>query len=188
MFYFIFAVGGCRRHPRLSWISSSMRTRAQFKDVQKSGRTINKDWPQYWDYARHCGSIYGMVVGMPNGGGTKRSTASTGEMMTDQEKCNCAAMGETYGVGAQSTSPQPMSPTDPLIASMGMSLLNLQGLTPMLFNTKRASGAPIIIPCSAPITHIDLIASSSDISCKPVTLSTRQRTTRSTFHHHTHSR
>jgi len=57
--------------------------RAYFKDVRKLGRTINEDWPQYWDYARRRGSIYGTVVGMPNGSGTKRSTASTGEMMTD---------------------------------------------------------------------------------------------------------
>jgi hypothetical protein len=40
--------------------------RTYFKDVRKSGRTINEDWPQCWDYVRHRGSIYGMVVGMPN--------------------------------------------------------------------------------------------------------------------------
>jgi hypothetical protein len=60
-------------------------------------------------------------------------------------------MGETYGVGAQSTSPQAMSPIDPLIASVSLPMavdgyepawstmpfsFKLTGLTPMLFNTK----------------------------------------------------
>jgi len=113
---------------------------------------------------------------MPNGGGTKRSTASTGEMMTDQEKRNRAATGETCGVGAQSTSPQAMSPADPLIASVSpptavdgyeparsTTPFSLTGLTPTLFNMKRASRAPTIIPRSAAITRIDLIASAERI-------------------------
>jgi hypothetical protein len=148
--------------------------RAYFKDVRKSGRTIKEDWPQYWDYARRRGSIYGTVVGMPNGGGTKRSTASTGEMMTDQEKRNLAATDEKYG--AQSTSPQAMSPADPRIASASpptavdgyeparsTTPFSLTGLTPTLFNTKRASRAPTIIPRSAAITRMDLIASAERI-------------------------
>ncbi|KAG8724697.1 Bud site selection protein, Revert to axial protein 1, partial [Ceratobasidium sp. 395] len=40
--------------------------RAYFKDVRKSGRTIREDWPQYWEYARRRGSIYGHVVGLGN--------------------------------------------------------------------------------------------------------------------------
>ena len=74
--------------------------RAYFKDVRKSGRTIKDDWPQYWDYARRRGSIYGTVVGMnPAAVGAKRSTAST----TELEKL--AAEG-----GVRSTSPRSPSP------------------------------------------------------------------------------
>ncbi|KAG6809049.1 hypothetical protein H0H92_004125, partial [Tricholoma furcatifolium] len=80
--------------------------RAYFKDVRKSGRAIKDDWPQYWDYARRRGSIYGTVVGMHDGGGTKRSTASTGEMLTEQDKRNLAAVGDEKFAG-RSTSPRP---------------------------------------------------------------------------------
>ena len=103
----------------------------------------------------------------------KRSTA---EMMTDQEKLDLAAMDEKYGVGAQSTSPQAMSPADPRIASVSpptavdrykpaqsTTPFSLTGLTPMLFNTIRASRAQTIIPRPAAITHMDLIASAERI-------------------------
>jgi hypothetical protein len=33
--------------------------RAYFRGVRQSGRTIREDWPEYWDYARRRGSIYG---------------------------------------------------------------------------------------------------------------------------------
>jgi hypothetical protein len=152
--------------------------RAYFKDVRKSGRTIKEDWPQYWDYARRRGSIYGAVVGLTNGGGTKRSTASTGEMLTEQEKRNLAAADEkSGGVGRQSTSPRPTTPgIDPRVTSVSpptavegsepprsTTPFSLSGRTPTLFNIKRASRAPTIIPRSAAITRMDLIASAERI-------------------------
>jgi hypothetical protein len=83
----------------------------------------------------------------------KRSTA---EMMTDQEKLDLAAMDEKYGVGAQSTSPQAMSPADPRIALVSPPTaidryeparstmpFSLTGLTPTLFNTICASAERI---------------------------------------------
>lgn len=156
--------------------------RAYFKDVRKSGRTIKEDWPQYWDYARRRGSIYGTVVGLnPDGGGTKRSTASTAEMMTDQDKRNLAAVGassdEKGGQGRRSTSPRSptaglsehtrvASPNDPFEGSQpprSTTPFSLSGRTPTLFNMRRASRAPTIIPRSSAITRLDLIASAERI-------------------------
>lgn len=150
--------------------------RAYFKDVRKSGRTIKEDWPQYWDYARRRGSIYGTVVGLTNsGGGTKRSTSSTGEMVTDQEKRH-AGDDEKFGGERRSASPQPpASATDPRVASASpptavdgyeprsSTPFSLSGRTPTIFNTRRASRAPTIIPRSAAITRMDLIASAERI-------------------------
>jgi len=151
--------------------------RAYFKDVRKSGRTIKEDWPQYWDYARRRGSIYGTVVGLNPQTGTKRSTASTGEMLTEQEKHTLAVAGD----GRRSTSPRPLSPgVDPrLLASTSPGTavgtdpeheapprsstpFSLSGRTPTLFH-KRASRAPTIIPRSAAITRLDLVASAERI-------------------------
>ncbi|KAF9561249.1 hypothetical protein CPC08DRAFT_635651 [Agrocybe pediades] len=150
--------------------------RAYFKDVRKSGRTIKEDWPQYWDYARRRGSIYGTVVGLnPDGMGTKRSTASTGEMLTEQDRRNLAAAGDEKGtLGARSTSPRPpmsentrvasASPVDGLDnAGRSSTPFSLSGRTPTLFNLRRASRAPTIIPRSAAITRMDLIASAERI-------------------------
>ncbi|KAH9475985.1 Protein rax1 [Psilocybe cubensis] len=152
--------------------------RAYFKDVRKSGRTIKEDWPQYWDYARRRGSIYGTVVGLSgDGGGTKRSTASTGEMLSEHDKRNLASLGndEKAGYGGRSTSPRPntaaghsentrvasASPVDdPPRSSTPFSL---SGRTPTLFNLRRASRAPTIIPRSAAISRLDLIASAERI-------------------------
>ncbi|KAF8880513.1 hypothetical protein BD779DRAFT_1761765 [Infundibulicybe gibba] len=116
--------------------------RAYFKDVRKSGRTIKEDWPQYWDYARRRGSIYGTVVGLNPESAAKRSTASTGELLNDQDKRNLAATGsdEKGGYGRRSTS-----------------------RTPTLFNMRRASRAPTVIPRSSAITRLDLIASAERI-------------------------
>ena len=57
--------------------------RAYFKDVQKSGRTIRDDRPEYWEYAWRRGSIYGTVVFTQTG--AKHSTASTVEMITEMQ-------------------------------------------------------------------------------------------------------
>ena len=148
--------------------------RAYFKDVRKSGRTIKEDWPQYWDYARRRGSIYGAVVGLqPNVG--KRSTASTGDMLNDQEKQALAAAGDDKRAGGRSVSPHPRpsglekeriasaSPTGEYDPPRSTTPFSLSGRTPTLFNLRRASRAPTIIPRSAAITRMDLIASAERI-------------------------
>ena len=72
--------------------------RAYFKDIRKSGRNLKEEWPEYWDYARRRGSIYGTVVGM---GEAKRSTGSMDHLMTgDDEKYR-----------PRSTSPRPGAST-----------------------------------------------------------------------------
>ncbi|KAL0581442.1 Bud site selection protein, Revert to axial protein 1 [Marasmius crinis-equi] len=140
--------------------------RAYFKDVRKSGRTIKEDWPQYWDYARRRGSIYGTVVGLhpQDALATKRSTASTGDILSEQDKRNLASAEEK----GRSTSPRneahvgSTSPTnDPFARST--TPFSLSGRTPTLFNMKRASRAPTVIPRSSAITRLDLIASAERI-------------------------
>jgi hypothetical protein len=150
--------------------------RAYFKDVRKSGRTIKEDWPQYWDYARRRGSIYGTVVGMnPTAIGAKRSTASTGELLNDNEKAALANAGEA---GMRSTSPRSPSPDPRLVASTSPGTavgsewghepprsstpFSLSRHTPTLFN-RRASRAPTIIPRSQAITRLDLVKSAERI-------------------------
>ena len=151
--------------------------RAYFKDVRKSGRTIKEDWPQYWDYARRRGSIYGTVVGLSaDGGGTKRSTASTGEMLSDAEKRALAAAGGEEK--KRSTSPPPATVgqsehthvtsttsnnDDTANPPRSSTPFSLSGRTPTLFNLRRASRAPTMIPRSAAINRLDLIASAERI-------------------------
>jgi len=144
--------------------------RAYFKDVRKSGRTIKEDWPQYWEYARRRGSIYGTVVGInPD---TKRSTTSTGEMLSENEKKQLAAIGASDGTA--STSPRPLehstvrgAPASPRDESTqpprSSTPFSLSGRTPTMFNMRRASRAPTIIPRSSAITRMDLIASAERI-------------------------
>lgn len=136
--------------------------RAYFKDVRKSGRTIREDWPEYWDYARRRGSIYGTVVGLnPQAG--KRSTTSTGDVLTEQDRQFLASTD--YEKTARSPSPRMIS-TSPGTAvatepPRSTTPFSLSGRTPTLF--KRASRAPTIIPRSAAITRHDLIASAERI-------------------------
>ena len=153
--------------------------RAYFKDVRKSGRTIKEDWPHYWDYARRRGSIYGTVVGLSaDGGGTKRSTASSGEMLTDAEKRTLAAAGPGSEEKKRSTSPPPQATTgqseythvtsttsnhDTANPPRSSTPFSLSGRTPTLFNLRRASRAPTVIPRSAAISRLDLIASAERI-------------------------
>lgn len=139
--------------------------RAYFKDVRKSGRAIRDDWPEYWDYARRRGSIYGTVVGLNPHTGTKRSTASTGEMLSEQDRHNLATVGdEKYGT-ARSPSPRITSVSPGTVVASepprSTTPFSLSGRTPTLF--KRASRAPTIIPRSAAITRQDLIASAERI-------------------------
>lgn len=148
--------------------------RAYFKDVRKSGRTIKEDWPDYWDYARRRGSVYGTVVGL-DGGMTKRSTSSTG--VSDQDKANLASTGNDKERRSASPVPRPVtsalsdhtrvasaSPADGIErAPRSSTPFSLSGRTPTLFNLRRASRAPTIIPRSAAITRMDLVASAERI-------------------------
>ncbi|KAG1733909.1 RGS domain-containing protein [Suillus paluster] len=146
--------------------------RAYFKDVRKSGRTIKDDWPQYWEYARRRGSIYGTVVGLQPAA-MKRSTTSTGEMPNDQEKF--AHGGDEKRSGQRSTTPgvdkEHISSASPPTAvnspdfdpPRSTTPFSLSGRTPTLFNLKRASRAPTVIPRSAAITRMDLITSAERI-------------------------
>jgi len=145
--------------------------RAYFKDVRKSGRSIKEDWPQYWDYARRRGSIYGTVVGLSPT--AKRSTASTGDHLNEQEKRELEMAGDEKNEGGgRSGSPRP---TTPIMSDQthvehadgdlprSTTPFSLSGRTPTLFNLKRASRAPTVIPRSSAITRMDLIASAERI-------------------------
>ncbi|CEL59927.1 Bud site selection protein RAX1 OS=Saccharomyces cerevisiae (strain ATCC 204508 / S288c) GN=RAX1 PE=1 SV=1 [Rhizoctonia solani AG-1 IB] len=144
--------------------------RAYFKDVRKSGRTIREDWPQYWDYARRRGSIYGHVVGVaPQSPTTKRSTVSSAGM-GDWER------GEK---DRRTPSPLPLSGRPitpggtgadgyrPARAPSAMDDRDPRATTPF----ERASGlfkrasmrAPTILHRDAAITRVDLVASAERI-------------------------
>ncbi|KAL5521172.1 hypothetical protein ACEPAG_9094 [Sanghuangporus baumii] len=150
--------------------------RAYFKDVRKSGRTIKEDWPHYWDYARRRGSIYGTVIGGFSGsmrGGdlnTKRSTVSTGG---DAEQERFGASAEKHRIGERSASPRPLTPAfnekEVRAASPNDGQDPPRSSTPFSFSGrasalhKRVSRAPTIIPRTAAITRMDLIASAERI-------------------------
>ncbi|CCM05293.1 uncharacterized protein FIBRA_07507 [Fibroporia radiculosa] len=138
--------------------------RAYFKDVRKSGRTIREDWPEYWDYARRRGSIYGTVVGMNPQMGTKRSTTSTTDM-PDQDRRNLAGYGDEKA--GRSPSPRMMSTTPATAVATepprSTTPFSLSGRTPTLFNMRRASRAPTIIPRTSAITRQNLIESAERI-------------------------
>ncbi|KAF9788133.1 RGS domain-containing protein [Thelephora terrestris] len=141
--------------------------RAYFKDVRKSGRAIKEDWPEYWDYARRRGSIYGTVVGLNPQMATKRSTTSTSELLTEQDRQNLAAVDEKP---IRSPSPRMTSATPATVAGddfgqqqpRSSTPFSLSGRTPTLFN-KRVSRAPTVIPRSAAVTKQDLISSAEHI-------------------------
>lgn len=97
-------------------------------------------------------------------------------MLNDQERRNLAAVGdEKGGYGRRSTSPRPptaalsehtrvasASPNDQYDQARSTTPFSLSGRTP-LFNMKRASRAPTIIPRSTAITRLNLIASAERI-------------------------
>jgi hypothetical protein len=135
--------------------------------VRQSGRSIKEDWPQYWDYARRRGSIYGTVL-PPGGAATKRSTASTGELASEQDRRNLASLGDEKRGGRRSVSPLAeklkMGSTSVEAdrdRNRSTTPFSLGGRTPTLF--KRASRAPTIIPRTAPITRMSLIESAERI-------------------------
>lgn len=151
--------------------------RAYFKDIRKSGRTIREDWPQYWDYARRRGSIYGTVVGLSNSGrdglATKRSTASTGDMVAEQNKE--INLDEKERSGARSASPRSItpggaydkekqrivSPADTYDQPRSSTPFSLSGRTSTL--QKRINRAPTVIARNTAITRMDLVASAERI-------------------------
>jgi hypothetical protein len=139
--------------------------RAYFKDVRKSGRTIKEDWPQYWDYARKRGSIYGNVVGISQ---SKKGTTSPDEFL-DPEKAGLPRGGSSVSPPAmeerRSMSPGPSVAiaADEKERDAARSTTPFSQLRARASLSKRASRAPTVIPRSAPITRLDLIASAERI-------------------------
>lgn len=149
--------------------------RAYFKDVRKSGRTIREDWPQYWDYARRRGSIYGTVVGFNglNPVATKRSTGSTGDMVGETP---FETEKEREREKLRSTSPRSLTPgmyekdyRSGAISPEAYDALPPRSSTPFSISGrasalhKRVSRAPTIIPRTSAITRADLVASAERI-------------------------
>lgn len=138
--------------------------RAYFKDVRKSGRTIREDWPEYWDYARRRGSIYGTVVGLNPNSAAKRSTTSTGELLSDHDRHNLANVDEKAARSPSPYSPHTVaSPATAVDPPRSTTPFSLSGRTSALFNARRASRAPTIIPRTSAISRQDLIASAERI-------------------------
>jgi len=131
--------------------------RAYFKDVRKSGKTVREDWPQYWDYARRRGSIYGTIVGM---GAGKRSTVSTaeGSASVDPEKPLLSSSGHS-----RSVSPRPPTPGTPFDYEKSDPRSSTPFSQARRSMSKRASRAPTFIPRDSAITRTDLIASAERI-------------------------
>ena len=95
---------------------------------------------------------------------TKRSTASTSELLTEQDRLNLAATDEK---AVRSPSPRMTSATPVTADEHGQqprssTPFSLSGRTPTLFN-KRISRAPTVIPRSAAVTRQDLISSAEHI-------------------------
>jgi hypothetical protein len=143
--------------------------RAYFKDIRKSGRALREDWPEYWEYARKRGSIYGSVVGSSSAPGAhhlsqaysaKRSTASTGDLEKAAER-GLSARSPSPGGPADVRSPTAVgSDFEPARSTTPFSL---SGRTPTLFTQRRASRAPTVIPRSGAITRQELIRSAEYI-------------------------
>jgi len=141
--------------------------RAYFEDVRKSGRTIEEDWPEYWDYACRCGSIYGAVVNIYPQVATVRDTTNTSELLTEHDRQNLAATDEKVMRSANShiASATPATVTGDEYGQQqphSSTPFSSSGRTPTLFH-KPISRAPTVIPRSAAITRQDLIASAEHI-------------------------
>ena len=96
---------------------------------------------------------------------TKRSTTSTNDLLTEQDRQNLAAADETF---MRTPSPRMTSVTPATGDDHGQQQprsstpFSLSGRTPSLFH-KRISRAPTVIPRSAAVTKQDLIASAEHI-------------------------
>ncbi|KIM24889.1 hypothetical protein M408DRAFT_331558 [Serendipita vermifera MAFF 305830] len=163
--------------------------RAYFKDLKKSGKAVKEEWPQYYDFARRRGSIYGTIVGV----GGKRSTVSSGSAdasASEDEKRARHDSSPRPGTSAQGHTPFPTSAAGRATVSpraSGMSPYDWTGPTPVNPTMEGPGGrssltpfsgrfgryssmarrlsarAPTIIPRDGPVTHTALIASAERI-------------------------
>lgn len=157
--------------------------RAYFKDVRKSGKTIRDDWPQYWDYARRRGSIYGQVVLPPTSAtpttmaGGKRDTGSTADLEKISTQLDRSGSVTPSMARKMATSPGPLDsekqkekerhrvtlaePNPPPGTNGRSTPFSSRRLSAVI--SRRASRAPTIIPRDSAITRTDLIASAERI-------------------------
>lgn len=151
--------------------------RAYFKDIRKSGRLIRDDWPQYWDYARRRGSIYGQVVLPPTSAtpttmmtGGKRDTMGSADIEKISRDIDRSGSVTPSTARKLATSPTPgekdrersVTLAEPNPPPGGRSTpFSTRRLSAAI--SRRASRAPTIIPRDSAITRTDLIASAERI-------------------------
>lgn len=132
--------------------------RAYFKDVRKTGRSIQEDWPGYYREARERGSIYSPVTGI------EQETMSNREKMANQAESESmlGGYGRTSDGEWRLPAPnQPRFPGDPDFVQPRQSSSERAERKTSLF--KRSSMAPTVISRTAAITRADLVASAERI-------------------------
>lgn len=133
--------------------------RAYFRDLRKTGKSVQDDWPGYYREARSRGSIYRPVTGI------EQETLPAEEKMQDSHLEHDSMLG---GYGRDSDGEwhlpapnQPRFPGDPDYPLPRQSSSERAERKHSLF--KRSSMAPTVISRSAAITRADLVASAERI-------------------------
>lgn len=138
--------------------------RAFFKDLRRSGRSLQDDWPGYYREARTRGSIYGPVTGIEDA----ESDSQHDEKMLQTEDRSESMMG---GYGRASDGEwhlpapgQPRFPGDPDFANRYRhSAASSERAERKNALFKRGSFAPTVLPRTEAITRTDLVASAERI-------------------------
>lgn len=133
--------------------------RAYFRDIRKTGKNIQDDWPGYYREARSRGSIYSPVTGI------EQETLPADEKMHESHLESDSMVG---GYGRDSDGEwhlpapnQPRFPGDPDYSGARQSSSERAERKHSLF--KRSSMAPTVISRSVAITRADLVASAERI-------------------------
>lgn len=132
--------------------------RAYFKDLRRSGRDVQEDWPGYYQEARARGSIYSPVTGI------RAAEVATAHDDKTQEQAESMLGGYGRASDGEWHLPapgQPRFPGDPDFESRRPSMSDRAERKTTLF--KRGSFAPTVLPRTTAITRMDLVASAERI-------------------------
>ena len=142
--------------------------KAYFKDIRKSGKSVQQVWPQYWYSARYRGSVYSDIIGLTLSDTSDNSDHlrfnSPSPLKNNSQSTFNQSFNSFNSTSHDHHSPNHSSLTPELKPNSDSNVETNERLSPNFYSNKSSHNKPsTVIPRNNAITQSDLFDSANRI-------------------------